>query len=183
MLFSPLIPAFFPTFSILCSLKSSCFLNTYVLGPSSLLRTPELSWSMSGLEKNFQTLDRMRGKQSLLEWETLLEQQASSRENWHWTGVLTPLLYPGYKEWDGVLQVICWLDEACILDGRKSKANTFSLWGRSGDRYTAQEGLKSIKSYNLEEGRTRVWFFCFCIPRPSLVLSALSSLGHHRSVN
>ena len=25
----------------------------------------------------------------------------------------------------------------------------------------------------------RVWFFCFCIPRPSLVLSALSSLGHH----
>ena len=25
----------------------------------------------------------------------------------------------------------------------------------------------------------RVWFFRFCIPRPSLVLSALSSLGHH----
>ena len=25
----------------------------------------------------------------------------------------------------------------------------------------------------------RVWFFSFCIPRPSLVLSALSSLGHH----
>ena len=24
-----------------------------------------------------------------------------------------------------------------------------------------------------------VWFFRFCIPRPSLVLSALSSLGHH----
>ena len=25
----------------------------------------------------------------------------------------------------------------------------------------------------------RVWFFSFCIPRPSLALSALSSLGHH----
>ena len=25
----------------------------------------------------------------------------------------------------------------------------------------------------------RAWFFSFCIPRPSLVLSALSSLGHH----
>ena len=28
----------------------------------------------------------------------------------------------------------------------------------------------------------RVWFFCSCIPRPSLVLSALSSLGHHNYV-
>ena len=27
-----------------------------------------------------------------------------------------------------------------------------------------------------------VWFFCSCIPRPSLVLSALSSLGHHNYV-
>ena len=34
----------------------------------------------------------------LLEWETLLEQQASSRENR--TGDLSPLLYPGYKAWD-----------------------------------------------------------------------------------
>ena len=30
-----------------------------------------------------------------------------------------------------------------------------------------------------EERTIRVWFFCSCIPRPSLVLSALSSLGHH----
>ena len=30
------------------------------------------------------------------------------------------------------------------------------------------------------EGRTiRVWFFHSCVPRPSLVLSALLSLGHH----
>ena len=34
----------------------------------------------------------------------LLEQQASSRENWCWTGFLSPLLYPGYKEWDRGLE-------------------------------------------------------------------------------
>ena len=57
----------------------------------------------------------------------------------------------------------------------KSRANTFSLWGRRGDRLYC-----SINSYNKEEGRMiRVWFFCSCIPRPSLVLSALSPLGHH----
>ena len=54
----------------------------------------------------------------------------------------------------------------------KSKANTFSLWGRTGDRLYC-----SINSYNMGEGRTRVWFFHSCIPRPSLVLSALLSLG------
>ena len=56
-----------------------------------------------------------------------------------------------------------------------------SLYGVGGETgYTAQEDLKSINSYNMGEGRTiRVWFFCFWIPRPSLVLSALLSLGHH----
>ena len=57
----------------------------------------------------------------------------------------------------------------------KSTENTFSLWGRRGDRLYC-----SISSYSMGEGRTiRVWFFHPCIPRPSLVLSALSSLGHH----
>ena len=57
----------------------------------------------------------------------------------------------------------------------KSTANTFSLWGRRGDRLYC-----SINSYNMGEERTiRVWFFLSCIPRPSLVLSALSSLGYH----
>ena len=46
----------------------------------------------------------MREKYSLLKWETLLEQWASSRENQRLTGVLSPLLYPGYKEWDGGLE-------------------------------------------------------------------------------
>ena len=77
-------------------------------------------------------------------------------------GVLSPLLYPGYKEWDGVLRVICSLDEACILGGGKSKANTSSLRGRRGDRLYC-----SINSYNIGEGRiARVWFFHSCIPRP-----------------
>ena len=83
----------------------------------------------------------------------LLEQQASSGENRppfnrRWMGVLSPLLYPGYKGWDGVLRVICWLDEACILGRGKSKANTSSLRGRSGDRLYC-----SINSYNMGEGR------------------------------
>ena len=63
----------------------------------------------------------------------------------------------------------------------KSKANTFSLCKVGGETgYTAQEDLKSINSYNMgEERMIRVWFFCSCIPRPSLVLSPLSSLGYH----
>ena len=64
----------------------------------------------------------------------LLKQRANSRENWHWEGVLRPLLYPGTRNAIGVLRVICWLDEAHIWGGGKSKANTFSLWGRRGDR-------------------------------------------------
>ena len=56
----------------------------------------------------------------------------------------------------------------------KSRANTFSIPGRRADRLYC-----SINSYNMGEGRTiRVWFFHPSIPRPSLVLSALSSLGH-----
>ena len=51
--------------------------------------------------------------------------------------------------------------------------------GKTG--YTAQEDLKSVNNYNMGERRTlRVWIFRSCIPRPSLVLSALLSLGHHR---
>jgi len=44
-------------------------------------KPPEMPWSEHTLEKNFQRWDRMRGKYSLLEWETLLEQWASPREN------------------------------------------------------------------------------------------------------
>ena len=54
----------------------------------------------------------------------------------------------------------------------------YGVGGETG--YTAQEDLKSINSYNMgEERMIRVWFFCSCIPRPSLVLSPLSSLGYH----
>ena len=68
--------------------------------------------------------------------------------------------------------------------GGKSKANTLFLYGEGGETgYTAQEDLKSINSYKKGEGKTtRVWFFHSCIPRPSLVSSALSSLGHHMKV-
>ena len=58
-------------------------------------------------------------------------------------------------------------------------SSPYGVGGETG--YSAQENPKSVNSYNVGEGRTiRVWFFRSCIPRPSLVLSALSSLGHHR---
>ena len=43
----------------------------------------------------------------------------------------------------------------------RSKAVTFSLWGRRGRQvgYTPQEDLKSINSYNMEGRTIRAWFF------------------------
>ena len=53
----------------------------------------------------------------------------------------------------------------------------YGVGGETG--YTAQEDLKSINSDNMGEGRRiRVWFFHSCIPRSSLIFSALLSLGH-----
>ena len=68
-----------------------------------------------------------------------------------------------------------------VCAGGTGKANTFSLYGVGGDTgYTAQEDLKSVNSYKVGEGRmVRVWFICPCIPRPSLVLTSLLSLGQH----
>ena len=52
----------------------------------------------------------------------------------------------------------------------------YGAGGETGD--TAQEDLKPVSSYTTGEGRTLgVWFCRSCIPRPSLVLSALSILG------
>ena len=107
----------------------------------------------------------------------LLELQASSRENQWWTRVLSSLLYPGYKGWDGGRVGHLLIGWGLYTGWGKIRANTFSLRGQRGDSLYC-----SINSYNMGEGRTiRAWFFCSCIPRPSLVLSALSSLGHHKS--
>ena len=81
----------------------------------------------------------------------------------------------------GVVRVIFWLDEARILGGGRVRQipSPSGVGGETGS--TAQEDLKSINSYNVGAGKTiRVWFFHSCIPRPSLVLSALFSLGHLR---
>ena len=66
------------------------------------------------------------------------------------------------------------MDEAPILGGGRVR-KTISAYGVGGETvYTAQEDLESINSYNMGEGTMlRVLFFHFCIPRPSLVLSAL----------
>ena len=54
-----------------------------------------------------------------------------------------------------------------------------SLYGVGGETgYTGQKDLKFINSYNVGDGKD-VWFFHSFIPRPSWVLSVLSSLGYH----
>ena len=72
-----------------------------------------------------------------------------------------------------------WMRHVYWVEGRvRQIPSSYGVGGETG--YTAQEDLKSINSYNMREGRTiRVWFFRSWIPRPSLVLSALLSLGHH----
>ena len=63
----------------------------------------------------------------------LLEQRVPSRENRDWTGVLSPLLYPGYKEWDRGLAGHLLIGWGMYTGWGKCRANTFSLWGRRGD--------------------------------------------------
>lgn len=68
-----------------------------------------------------------------------------------------------------------------MVGGRERVRQISSPSGLGGETaYTAQEDPKFINNYNMGERRViRVWFFSFYIPRPSLVLSVLSSLGHH----
>ena len=62
--------------------------------------------------------------------------------------------------------------------GVRKISSPYGVGGETG--YTAQENLKSVHSDNMREGRMiRVYFFCSCIPRLSLVLSALLFLGPH----
>ena len=57
----------------------------------------------------------------------------------------------------------------------------YRVGGETG--YTIQEDLKSINNYNMGEGRTiRVWFFCSCLSKSCLILSAPLSLGHYSEV-
>lgn len=72
------------------------------------------------------------------------------------------------------------MDEARILGGGRVRQirSPYRVRGETG--HTAQEDPKSVNSYKKGEGKaTRVWFFHACIARPSLVLSARLSLGHH----
>ena len=58
--------------------------------------------------------------------------------------------------------------------GGKSGANTSSVWGRRGGRLCVPG---TVTAWGREG--VRVCCFCSCIPRPSLVSSALLSWGHH----
>ena len=76
-----------------------------------------------------------------------------------------------FADW---MRHIYWVVEG----GVRQISSPYGVGGETG--YTAQEDLKSINSYNMGEARTvRLWFFHSGIPRPSLILSALLSLGHH----
>ena len=69
------------------------------------------------------------------------------------------------------------------MEGRERQIpSPYGVGGETGS--TAQEDLKFINSYNIGEGKT-IWvsFFHSWIPRLSLVLFALSSLGRHRYVS
>ena len=71
-----------------------------------------------------------------------------------------------------------WMGHVYWVGGVRQIPSLCGVGGETG--YIAQEDLKSVNSYDMGEGRTIcVWFFRSCIPRPSLVLSFLSSLGHH----
>ena len=86
----------------------------------------------------------------------LLEHWASSRENWCWTGVLSPLLHPGSKECGRGLEdhfLIGWGPYTGLV---KSKINNLSLCGVGEETgYTIQKDMKSINSYKTREGRTK----------------------------
>ena len=96
-------------------------------------------------------------------------------------GSLIHFYTQGTRSGIGGLWVICWLDEAHSLGWRGHVRKTSCPCGVGGETgYTAQGNLKSVNSDNMGEGRViRIYFFCSCIPRPSLVLSTLSSVGHH----
>ena len=81
--------------------------------------------------------------------------------------------------WGSCESLADWMRHVYWVGGRVRQLP--SPYGVAVERgYTAQEDLESVNSYNMEEGRMiRVWFFHSYIPRPSWVLSALLSLGHH----
>lgn len=67
------------------------------------------------------------------------------------------------------------------MEGRlRQISSPYGVGGETG--YTAHEDLKSINGYSMGEGKgDKGLAFCSCIPkRPSSVLPALPSLGHHR---
>ena len=84
----------------------------------------------------------------------------------------------------GLLWIICWLEEVCILGRRRGGWGGVrqipSLYGVGGETgYTAQEDLKSINSCNMEEGRWQgPGFSVPAFQDPPWFLSAPLSLGH-----
>ena len=81
----------------------------------------------------------------------LLEEQASSRENGCWTGVLSPLIA---RVQGGGKGSCGWLLNGwgTYTGWGKSKKNTFSLWGRRGNHLYCSGGPE-INMYNMGVGK------------------------------
>ena len=115
----------------------------------------------------------------------LLEHWASSRENWCWTGVLSPLLHPGYKECGRGLEDHFLIGWGPYTGLGKSKVNNLSLCGVGEETgYTIQKDMKSINSYKTREGRTKRSVFSVPAFQDSLFfflffLSSFLTLGHY----
>ena len=138
-----------------------------------------VSWFRHGLEKNFQTWNRMRGIKVYQCGRHCENSRPAQGRTGTEHGSLVHFYTQGTRSGIGVLWVICWLNEACILGwGRvRQIPSSYGIGRETG--YTDQEDMQSVNSYSMGEGKTiRVWFLS-CIPRPSLVLSTLSSLGHY----
>ena len=86
---------------------------------------------------------------------------------------------PACKEcygWASYGSFAVWMRHVHRVGGRIRHIHSpYGVGGETG--YTAQEDLKSINSDNMGEGR-RIRFFHSCVPRSSLIFSALLSWGH-----
>ena len=97
---------------------------------------------------------------------------AQGRTNVEWES-LVHFYTQGTRSGIGVLWVICWLDEACILRGWGGEEGKYllhsSIWVGGETGYTAPLTVTTRG----REGH-KVWFFHSCDPRPSAVICSFT---------
>ena len=110
-------------------------------------------WAWAG--KEFPDMRQNEREIKLIRVGDAVRTGASSRENRHWTGVFSPLLYPGYKGWDRGLVDHLLIGWGVYTGWGKSRAipSPYGVGAETG--YTAQEDLKSVNNYNMVEGKMK----------------------------